>query len=301
MAARPTWKGHLKLSLVSCPVALYNAISPTGEVHFHLINPKTKHRVHMVAIDAETEEPLDRKDLVKGYETSSGKLVMLTNEEINAVRLESTKTIDIEEFVPAGEIDRLYWDNPYYLVPDGELGAETFAVIRSALEEAGQIALGRVVIAQRERLLAIEARPDAVIATSLRSYDEVRDLKDIGVSLPKVRVDADMIDIAGKIIAKKSEEFDPSKFKDRYEDALRDLVKRKEKGQEIVAPEAPKPTNVINLMDALKASLKGGTRPGARSAVASAAARRPRTPQKTAPHRKTSRKKTSSRRAARAR
>ena len=158
MAARPSWQGHLKLSLVTCPVALYNAISPRGDVSFNLINPRTGNRIRMITVDAGTEEPLDRKSLVKGFEISKGEYITVTPEEIEAVKLESTKTIDIESFVPADDIDRLYWDNPYYLVPDGKMAVEPYEVIRSAMEREGQVAIGRVVMSQRERLVALEPR-----------------------------------------------------------------------------------------------------------------------------------------------
>lgn len=257
MAARPSWQGHLKLSLVTCPVALYNAISPRGDVHFNLINPATGNRIRMITVDAGTEEPVERKSLIKGYEIAKGEYVTVTQDEIDAVRLESTKTIDIETFVPADEIDRLYWDNPYYLIPDGKMAAEPYAVIREAMDRSGQIALGRVVMSTRERLMALEPRENGIVATMLRSHDEVRKMKDFFDDIPNVRPDAEMISIATKIINQKEADFDPSEFNDRYEDALRELIERKQKGHKITRAEEPKDTNVINLMDALKASLKG--------------------------------------------
>ena len=157
MAYRPTWQGHLKLSLVTCPVALYTATNAGGDVHFHLINPKTNNRIKMITTDPDTG-PIDRKDLVKGYEVSKGEYILLTDEEIKSVKLESTKTIDIERFVPGDDIDRIYWDNPYYLAPDGKMAQEAFGVIRTAMEKSGQIALGRIVMATRERILALEPR-----------------------------------------------------------------------------------------------------------------------------------------------
>jgi DNA end-binding protein Ku len=257
MAARPSWQGHLKLSLVTCPVALYNAVSPRGDVHFNMINPATGNRIRMVTVDAGTEEPVERKSLVKGYEIAKGEYVIVTQDEIDAVKLESTKTIEIERFVPADEIDRLYWDNPYYLVPDGKMAAEPFVVIREAMERAGQIALGRIVISSRERLVAIEPRDKGLVATMLRSRDEVRAAKDYFADIPDARPDPEMIAIAEKIIAQKEADFDPSQFNDRYEEALRELIERKQKGLKIARADEPEPTNVINLMDALKASLKG--------------------------------------------
>jgi len=258
MAARPSWQGHLKLSLVTCPVALYNAVSPRGDVHFNLINPDTGNRIRMVTIDAGTEEPVERKQLVKGFEIAKGEYVIVTPEEIDSVKLESTKTIDIESFVPADDIDRLYWDNPYYLVPDGKMAAEPFAVIREAMESSGQIAVGRVVMATRERIVALEPRDKGIVATTLRSHDEVRAMKDFFSDIPNVKPDAQMIQIAQKIISQKEADFDPKEFTDRYEDALRELIERKQQGHKISRPSEPEATNVVNLMDALKASLKGG-------------------------------------------
>jgi DNA end-binding protein Ku len=226
-------------------------------VHFNLINPATGNRIRMITVDAGTEEPVERKSLIKGYEIAKGEYVTVTQDEIDAVRLESTKTIDIESFVPADEIDRLYWDNPYYLIPDGKMAAEPYAVIREAMDRSGQIALGRVVMSTRERLMALEPRENGIVATMLRSHDEVRKMKDFFDDIPNVRPDAEMISIATKIINQKEADFDPSEFNDRYEDALRELIERKQKGHKITRAEEPKDTNVINLMDALKASLKG--------------------------------------------
>ncbi|MFM9864129.1 MAG: Ku protein [Micropepsaceae bacterium] len=258
MAARPSWQGHLKLSLVTCPVALYNAISPRGDVHFNMINPSTGNRIKMVTIDAGTEEPVERKNLVKGYEIAKGEYVIVTQEEIDSVKLESTKTIEIDSFVPASDIDHLYWDNPYYLVPDGKMAAEPFAVIREAMERAEQVALGRIVMSSRERLVAIEPRDRGLVATTLRSHEEVRAMKDYFADIPAIRPDPEMIAIASKIMAQKEAEFDPTEFKDHYEDALRELIERKQKGHKISKKDEPAESNVINLMDALKASLKGG-------------------------------------------
>lgn len=285
MATRPSWRGHLKLSLVTCPVALYNAISPAGDVHFHLINPDTKHRVKSVVIDATTDEILERKDLLKGYEFSKGKYVTLTKDEIDAVRLESTKTIDIDKFVPAEDIDRLYWDHPYFLVPDGKLAAEPFAVIRAAMEETGQVALGRLVMSTRERLVALEPRGKGIVATTLRSHDEVRDTKQFFGDIPAVRMDKEMVSVATKIMGQKEAKFDPKTFEDRYEDALRDLIKRKRKGQDVIEAEEPEheDLNVIDLMDALQASLKKkGAAAKAPARKRAAATTRRRGPRKTA-------------------
>ena len=256
MAYRPTWQGHLKLSLVTCPVALYTATNAAGDVHFNMINPKTNNRIKMITTDPDTG-PIERSELVKGYEVEKGKYILVTDDEIKSVKLESTKTIDIERFVAADEIDRIYWDHPYYLVPDGKLAQEPFAVIRDAMERSGQIALGRVVLATRERILALEPRDNGILAYSLRTDAEVRKPGEIFGSIASAKPDEEMIAIAEKIIEQKEGPFDPSKFTDRYEEALKQLIADKKKGHKPVASEEPADTNVVDLMAALRASLAG--------------------------------------------
>jgi len=262
MAYRPTWQGHLKLSLVTCPVALYTATSSGGDVHFNLINPKTNNRIRMITTDPDTG-PIERSDLVKGYEVEKGRYILLTDDEIKSVKLESTKTIDIERFVPEAEIDRLYWDNPYYLAPDGKLAQEAFGVIREAMQRSGQIALGRVVLSTRERLLALEPRGNGILAYSLRTDDEVRKPDEIFAAISDAAPDAAMISIAEKIIEQKAGPFDPSRFVDRYEEALKALIAEKQKGHAPVAAAEPEDTNVVDLMSALRASLAAKEKPGA--------------------------------------
>jgi DNA end-binding protein Ku len=262
MAYRPTWQGHLRLSLVTCPVALFTATNAGGDVHFNLINPKTNNRIRMITTDPDTG-PIERSELVKGYEVSKGEYILLTDEEIKSVKLESTKTIDIERFVPAAEIDRIYWDNPYYLAPDGKLAQEAFGVIREALKRSGQIALGRIVLSTRERILALEPRGRGILAYSLRTDDEVRKADEIFSGISSAKPDAGMISIAEKIIEQKEGPFDPSQFVDRYEHALKALIVEKQKGHKPVAAAEPEDTNVIDLMSALRASLAGKARSGA--------------------------------------
>ncbi len=276
MAYRPTWQGHLRLSLVTCPVALYTATNSGSDVHFNLINPKTNNRIKMITTDPDTG-PVNRSDLVKGYEVSKGEYILMTDEEIKSVKLESTKTIDIERFVPAADIDRIYWDNPYYLAPAGKLAQEAFGVIREALARSEQIALGRIVISTRERILALEPRGKGILAYSIRSDAEVRDADEIFDAITDDAPDASMIAIAEKIIEQKEGPFDPSQFKDRYEEALKKLIADKQKGHQSVQSEEPEDTNVIDLMAALKASLankatgaKGSSKPAAKTAAKSA-------------------------------
>jgi DNA end-binding protein Ku len=274
MAYRPTWQGHLKLSLVTCPVALYTATNASGDVHFNLINPKTNNRIKMITTDPETG-PVERSSLVKGYEVEKGRYVLLTEDEIRSVRLESTRTIDIERFVPADEIDRVYWDNPYYLAPDGKLAQEAFGVIRESMRSSGKIALGRIVMATRERLLALEPRDQGILAFTLRSRDEVRAETDIFDGISDAKPDAAMIAIAKKIIEQLEGPFDPSQFVDHYEQALKALIADKQKGHKPVAAPEPEDTNVVDLMAKLRASLQGAAG-GEKAAKAKPAAKAPK-------------------------
>jgi len=254
MAYRPAWQGHLKLSLVTCPVALYAATDSGGDVHFHLINPKTNNRIKMITTDPDTG-PIDRHDLVKGYEVTKGEYILLTDDEIKAVKLESTKTIDIERFVQREDIDRIFWENPYYLAPDGKMAQEAFGVIREAMEKSGQIALARIVMATRERILALEPRDKGILATTIRSDDEIRKPDEIFGAISDTRADPAMISIAEKIIEQKKAPFDPSQFTDRYEAALKALIEERKKGHKPTRIEPPEDNNVIDLMSALRASL----------------------------------------------
>lgn len=255
---------------MTCPVALYTATSPEGDVHFNLLHKETHNRIRMIPTDPELG-PVERSDLVKGFEYEKDHYIVVTPEEIEAVRLESTRTIDIERFVDRDDIDRLYWDSPYFLAPDGKLAVEAYTVIREAMRRTDKIALGRLVMHQRERLIAIEPQERGLVAWSLRSRDEVRDADDIFGDIPAHKADAGMIAIAEKIIAQQEGPFDPAEFNDRYEDALRALIaeKQKGKGHKVTAAE-PEDTNVVDLMDALRRSL--GKSGGARRAPARKAA-----------------------------
>lgn len=258
MAARPSWEGHLRLSLVTCPVALWPATTEADTVRFNLINPKTNNRIRMKTVDAGTGEEVSRGDLVKGFAIAKDEYVLLDKEDFESVKLESTRIIDIEKFVPRASIDRLYWASPYHLVPNGKTGIEAFAVIREAMKKKGMVAIGRLVMSTRERVCAIEIEEDGLVLTTLRTAEEVRTLDEIGhPDLPKP--DPQMLDIAEKIVAQQSGEFDPSEFNDRYEDALRDLIEEKKKGRPVKSskPREADDTNVIDLMVALKRSLQG--------------------------------------------
>jgi len=260
MATRPTWQGHLKLSLVTCPVALYTATSSASDVRFHLINPATHNRIRMVTTDPDTG-PVERSDLVKGYEVAKDEYVLFDEADFDKVRLESTKTIAIDQFVDEADIDRLYWDDPFYVVPEKGVGVEAFAVIREAMKSAGKIALGQLVLRGKERQLALEVHGKGLVAYTLRAHDEVKDADDFFDDIPAVKADADMVEIAARIIGQKEAAFDPTRFHDGYDEALKEMIKAKQAGGKgVVAVAEPDDTNVIDLMAALKASLKG---PGA--------------------------------------
>lgn len=259
LSRRPVWQGQLRLSLVSCPVALYGATSRSADISFHLLNPETNNRIRMIPTDPDTG-PVERADLVKGYEISKNHYVVLSSDELAAVKLETTRTMEIERFVDEKDIDRLYWNDPYYLMPSEKAGADAYNVIREALSQEGRIALGRVVMHTRERLVAIEPRDKGLLVYTLRMADEVIPAREAFADIPAHKPDPKMVDIARKIIEQQEGAFEPGKFHDRYETALRDLIRRKEKGEKLVTAEPVEGDNVIDLMAALKKSLKQKSR-----------------------------------------
>jgi DNA end-binding protein Ku len=255
MAPRANWKGYLRLSLVSCPIALYPATSEREKISFNQINSKTGNRIKMNRVDAETGEPVEYSDIVKGFEVSKGNYLEVTDEELEAVSIESTRTIEIDEFVPKHEIDDLYNVRPYFIAPEGKVGTDAFAVIREIIENMKMVALGRVVLTSREHVIALEPRGKGLMGTLLRYPYEVRDPKDFFGDIPDVNVTKDMLDLAKHIVQTKSGHFHPEKFEDCYESALKDLIERKQAGMKIEpAKHAPAP-KVINLLEALKASI----------------------------------------------
>src|SRR4051794_17318071 len=257
MAPRAYWKGYLKLSLVSCPILLYPATSEREKVHFHQLHKQTGNRIRYKKIDAETGREVEQDDIIKGYEVSKGNYVELEPEELEAVAIESKRTIDIEQFVPKKEIDELYLGNPYYLVPDGEVGQQAFAVIREAIKEKGMVAIARVVFTSREHVIALESRGKGMMGITIRYPYEVRDEKDYFDDIPTENVTKDMLELAAHIVKTKQGHFQPDKFEDRYEEAVKDLIKRKSHGEKIERPEREEPSNVVSLMDALRASVEG--------------------------------------------
>jgi DNA end-binding protein Ku len=263
VAPRPNWKGFLKLSLVSCSIALYPATSTSQRIRFNIINRKTGNRIRNDVIDAETGQPVDSEDRVKGYQVEKGQYVLVEDEELDNVALESTHTIEIQEFVPMSEVDRIYLDSPYYIVPQDDVAQEAFAVIREAMRKEDLAGLARVVISRREHLLLLRPRGKGLIATTLRYKNEVRDEKDYFDEIPNIKVPADMLKLATHILDSKKGHFDPDKFEDRYENALQALINAKRAGKAPPTVAEPQPSNVINLMDALRRSARadnGGRR-----------------------------------------
>jgi DNA end-binding protein Ku len=256
MAPRPNWKGHLKLSLVSCAVALYPATSTSQRIRFNIINRKTGDRIRNDIVDAETGQPVEPEDRVKGYEFEKGRYVLVEEDELDNVALESTHTIDIEQFVPMAEVDRIYLDESYYLVPQDKMAQEAFAVIREAMREEDLVGLARVVIYRREHLLLLAPRGKGLMATALRYQSEVRNEKSYFDEIEDIKVPTDMLKLAVQIVESKKGRFDPSKFEDRYESALMALIKAKRAGKAPPVVSEERPSNVINLMDALRRSAR---------------------------------------------
>ncbi len=282
MARRAYWKGYLRLSLVQCPIALYPATTEREKIHFHQINRKTGHRIRYMKVDAETGRQVDPDDIVMGYEASKGEYIEATDEELEAIALESRHIIDIDEFVPKEEIDDLYRMRPYYLAPNGDAGEDAFAVIRDSIERMGRVALARVVLTSREHVMAIEPRGKGLMGMLLHYPYEIVDADDIFDDIGNVKLSKDMLELAEHIVKTKSGHFQPDKFEDHYESALRELIRRKQKGETIEPEKREQPSNVVNLMDALRRSVQAERRPPARSRGRRAAAERRRHPRRTA-------------------
>jgi DNA end-binding protein Ku len=261
VAPRAYWKGYLKLSLVSCPIALYPATSEREKISFHQLNKETGNRIRYRKVDAETGDDVEQSNIIKGYELAKGEYVDVTPDELEAVAIESKRTIEIEEFVPKTQIDELYIRDPYYIAPDGEVGQQAFAVIREAIRKEGMVAVGKVVFTSREHIIALEARDKGMLGITLRYPYEVRKQADYFDEIEDEKVPKDMLDLALHIVDTKRGDFEPAKFEDQYEDALRELIEKKAKGEKIERPKQPARSNVVNLMDALRASVdaEGGS------------------------------------------
>lgn len=259
MAPRANWKGFLRLSLVTCPVALFPATSDSEKISFNQINRKTGHRVRYLKVDADTGDEVESDDIVKGYKIDTDTYITVEPEELEKIEIESSRTIEIDEFVDRADIDQRYVVRPYYLVPDGKIGHDAYAVIRETIRSMGKVAIGRLVLTNREHIIALEPMKKGLMGLLLRYPYEVRNEDEYFDDIQDVKVTKEMLDLAKHIVEQKSGEFDPEKFEDRYETALTDLINAKRVGKTIKAKARPSGENVIDLMDALKRSLSGGS------------------------------------------
>jgi DNA end-binding protein Ku len=286
MAQRPIWRGHLRLALVSCPVALYSVLHASRGLHFHLINPDTGHRVHMVTVDADTDQEVDRKSLVKGYEFEKDRFVLLDDADFDSARIESSAMMSIETFVPAASIEPIYFDTSYYLAPDGDAGLDVYAVLREAIVQSKRIALSRVVIAGRERVIAITPMDGGLVAHTLHQANDLNDDGPLFEGVSGMKVNAEMVKLATQLIGRQSGRFDPSTTEDRYERRLRELIDAKLRGEGIEPeqPSEPAESNVIDLMATLRRSLGQDNEPPApatKSRAAAAKTTKPKTQRET--------------------
>ena len=279
MAPRAYWKGYLKLSLVACPIALYPASSSSERVSFNRINSKTGNRLKQQMVDAESGEPVDKEDIKRGYEYTKGQYIVVEDEEIDKIKIESTHTIEIDSFVPRSEIDDRYLDGPYYISPTDKVGQEAFSVIRDAMRAKKMVGLARVVLTRREHVVMLEPFDKGLLATTLRYPYEIRDQADYFEDIPDLKLPAEMMTLAAHIVDTKAGHFDPKSFEDHYEKALVELLHNKQAGLPVqtIGEETSAP-RVINLMDALKASINASTK---KPAAASTGTRRPAAKKKT--------------------
>jgi DNA end-binding protein Ku len=263
MALRSYWNGYLKLSLVSCPIQLFPAVSEQEKIRFYLVNRKTGNRIKYCKLDSETGEPVDDDAVVRGYEVAKHRFIEITDDEVKAIAVESTHTIEIEQFVPRNEIDELYLNFPYFIAPKGPVGSQAFAVIREAIRKEGMVALGRIVFTTREHVIALESRGKGMVGTTLRYPYEIRREAHYFNDIPDEKIQKKMLDLAVAIVESKAGHFRPEKFEDHYQKALKELIERKQRGERIERPQEFRQGRVINLMDALRDSLAGerhGTR-----------------------------------------
>jgi DNA end-binding protein Ku len=276
MAPRANWKGFLRLSLVTCPIALFPATSESEKISFNQINKKTGHRIKYLKVDADTGEEVANEDIIKGYKVDTDRYLEVTKDELENIALESTRTIEIDEFVPRSEIDDLYLVRPYYLVPDGKVGHDAYAVIRETIRSLDKVAIARVVLTNREHVIALEARDKGLMGMLLRYPYEVRDASEYFDEIQDVKITKDMLDLAKHIVEQKSGHFEPGKFEDHYEAALTELLNKKQKGVPLTAAREAAPSNVVDLMEALRASI------GQKENAAAPAGKRAKVPAKKA-------------------
>jgi DNA end-binding protein Ku len=263
VAPRASWKGHLRLSLVSCPVKLFPATSASERISFNQLHKDTHNRINMKPVDPELGL-VERSDLVRGYQYEDKQYIIIEDSDLEAVRIESSHTMNIEAFVDEDEVDVIYQDAPYYLAPDGAMAEETFVVLREALRSSGKLAIARLVMTSRERVVTIGARENGMFVCTLRNPNEVRGTTEYFGNIPVGNPDPEMLELAQKLIEQKVKTFDPREYEDRYEVAPMQMIREKLKGHKPIIASAPERGNVINLMDALKASL-GDAKPAAKS------------------------------------
>jgi DNA end-binding protein Ku len=281
MAPRANWKGFLRLSLVTCPVALFPATSDSEKISFNQINRNTGHRIKYMKVDADTGEEVSSDDIMKGYKVDTDTYIEISKDELDNIALESTRTIEIDQFVPKSEIDELYLVRPYYIVPDGKVGHDAYAVIRETIRSLDKVALARVVLTNREHVIALEARDNGLMGMLLRYPYEVRNSAEYFDDIQDVKITKDMLDLAKHIVQQKSGHFDPAKFEDHYEAALTELINKKRNGERITSASKPVSSdNVISLMDALKRSISG--KPAAAKAEATPKPAKGKKPRKVA-------------------
>src|SRR3954462_5254372 len=277
MAPRANWKGFLRLSLVTCPVALFPATSESEKISFNQINKKTGHRIRYLKVDADTGEEVSNEDIIKGYQVDKDQYLEVTRDELDNIALESTRTIDIDEFVPRKEIDDLYLVRPYYIVPDGKVGHDAYAVIRETIRSLDKVALARVVLTNREHVIALEARDNGLMGMLLRYPYEVRNSAEYFDDIQDVKITKDMLDLAKHIVQQKSGHFEPESFEDHYEAALTELINKKRNGEKITPASKPvSGDNVISLMDALKRSISAKPAEQSKPAAKAAKGKKPR-------------------------
>lgn len=257
MAPRANWKGFLRLSLVTCPVALFPATSDSEKISFNQINKRTGNRIRYLKVDADSGEEVENDDIIKGFEVEKGSYVHVSKDELENIALESTRTIEIDEFVPKADIDPRFIVRPYYLVPDGKVGHDAYAVIRETIRNMNKVAIGRVVLTSREHIIALEPLKNGLKGNLLRYPNEVRSEDDYFDDIQDVKVTKDMLELAKHIVESKTAKFEPGKFEDRYESALVDLINRKRAGKGVAPVKSRTEGNVVDLMDALRKSLAG--------------------------------------------
>lgn len=276
MAARPIWRGHLRVALVSCPVALHSVLRASGDLHFHFINPKTGHRVRMVTVDAETDQEVSRSELVKGYEFEKDRYVLLEDQDFASARIDSSTTMTVDKFIPLDSIQPIYFDTSYYMVPDGDAGQDVYVVLRDAIAASGMAALSRLVISRRERPVAILPLEKGMVLHTLHEPRDLYAYDTLFERIPGARPDPEMVKLARQLIERQEGKFAPSDTVDRYEERLRQVIEAKLKGEGIQpeAPEEPRADNVIDLMAALKQSLGQEARPRAAAAAGTAHSKR---------------------------